>query len=321
MNLTEIITILNHLDIYQTDDSSYYFERLQKISKSEMIEHLSTIHLENATLIKENGTYILHVSNCSVRLKMNENFIDHIWVKKTFHQHRYRVDIAYDGSFYKGSQRQSQTKKTIQELVESVLNHLFQEKIQIHMASRTDKGVHAYQNVAHFDATRLVDSDSYLNLMNKMLPEDIQMTRFISTSPFFHARYDVLLKTYIYKFTFEKNIKHWHKKKYIQAIDLESLRQKASLFIGTHDFKNFSKYGDYTNTTRTIKNVEIIKSDDGFDIVITGKGFLRYMVRMMVGALIKFDYKTIQEALENLNSEVANHLFEASALYLKEIKY
>lgn len=321
MDLKEIITFINQIDTYQNDQTVYYFEKLKKISKNEMIEYLTATHLESATLIKENQTFILYADDISVRLKMNEKSIDHIWVKKTAHQHRYRIDVSYDGSFYKGSQKQSKTKMTIQEVIESVLNHLFQEKIQIHLASRTDKGVHAYQNVAHFDATRLVDLDSYLNLMNKMLPEDIQITQFNSTSPFFHARYDVLLKTYIYKFTFEKDIKHWHKKKHIHSIDLESIREKAALFIGTHDFKNFSKYGDYTNTKRTIKAVEIIKSDDGFDIFITGKGFLRYMVRMMVGALIKFDYKTIQEALENLNSEVANHLFEPSALYLKEIKY
>lgn len=321
MTLSEFVNIIKHLDDFETDQTTYLLDHYKKISKDEMINKLSTLDFSEATLIKENQTHIVYGNKSNVLIKLKDQWLEHLWIKDTFHKIRYRIDVSYDGSFYKGSQKQGKTSQTIQEVLERVLNHLFQERIQLHFASRTDKGVHAYQNIAHFDVSRRIDLTKYLNLANRMLPHDIFIINWQETSPFFHSRFDVSMKTYIYKITHENNLMHWHKKKYISKIDMDDIIEKSKLFIGTHDFKNYSKHGDYEDTHRTIQHIDIVETLDGFDIVITGKGFLRYMVRMIVGAIIESSPRKIKEGLTHPNISISNNLYEPNSLYLKSIEY
>jgi tRNA pseudouridine38-40 synthase len=323
MNHQELISIFSNLKPRISPKTKFIHE-YKNVSESFVLGALKNLDLLNATFYEENQTHIIETKKLYIRFKMVNDMIDHIWIKNPSPKQRYRIDVSYDGSFYEGSQKQSktnQTNQTIQSVLEKVLEHLFQENVQIHLASRTDKGVHAYQNVAHFDASRNVETTDYIKLIERMLPEDIKVNLFIKTSSFFHARFDVDFKIYVYKFTYHNDLMNINKKKKIDPVNLPLIKEKAHLFQGTHDFKNYCKNRDYDSTTKTILKVDISETQDGFDIIIKGKGFLRHMVRMIAGAIIKQDVYTINEALSNPNKMVGKHKLDAHALYLKEIKY
>lgn len=313
--------IRENIESMITPQAVYFKNHNDTLSKQEFLEELDKINFIDAISFQENQAMIITTITHHIQIKPLTQTDKQFWIKEAPFKKRYRMDVSYDGSFYVGSQKQVESKSTIQGTLERVLQHLFQENIQVHFASRTDKGVHAFQNVAHFDASREVDLNTYLNVINKMLPYDITVTLLKETSIFFHARFDVLSKTYLYKLTVYNDLKDVHKKKWVPSLNLDLLKEKSRLFIGTHDFKNFCKNGDYDSTVRTIQSIDVIKTDQGINIKIIGKGFLRYMIRMMVGALIKHDVSTIQEGLNNPSKDISKHVFDAYALYLKAIDY
>ncbi len=258
-----------------------------------------------------------------MKVKHNALKIQNIYIASVQdHMMRVRCDISYDGSNYLGFQRQPH-KKTIQNEVESVLKHIYKSAITIHPASRTDAGVHAKHQVFHFDCPKTLVPLKIKSLLNKMLPESIHVFAVKEVPCVFHSRYDTLSKTYQYKFHHYKDPFKSQYSVYHESFDLVALNMRLTHFIGNHDFANFAK-SENKNTTRTIYNAVGVSDEKTTIIELRGNGFLRHMVRMIVGHVLnslKSNIDTIPSALKNPHQQIPKYLAPAEGLYLAKIDY
>ena len=202
---------------------------------------------------------------------------------------RYKVILAYDGRNYAGFQSQKNAT-AIQDIVEGAIERVFSEKIRIIMSSRTDAGVHAYGQVFHFDTDKEKDEGKLKFSLNSLLPDDIHVVEVKKVSRDFHARYSVKKKTYEYLINLgEYDV--FLKGRAFQCfykLDVDLMKEGAKLFLGEHDFSSFntSSLKEYPNQVRNITEFSITRKKDILKIRVTSSGFLRNMVRIMVGTLI-----------------------------------
>jgi tRNA pseudouridine38-40 synthase len=239
---------------------------------------------------------------------------------------RYHAIISYDGSRYYGLQTQKQ-EVTIQKVIEDALKNMTQTKVIIHSAGRTDKGVHAYGQSIHFDTHVDIDTQVFMKVLNKRLPLDVRIKTLRKVSETFHARFSAVSKRYIYKLSkvemrpFDAFYMH-----YEPNLNYESIKTAAKLFEGTHDFFGFSEKVLGKNTVKTIYSVTIHEGIHHLYIEFHGNGFLKYMVRSIVGTIIEVGQgrKTFDDITSNLNEpkrSLAGKTAPASGLYLKKVYY
>jgi len=242
---------------------------------------------------------------------------------------RYKVTISYNGAKYAGFQSQKNAL-AIQDVIEGVLKTIFNEEIKIVMSSRTDAGVHAMGQVFHFDSDKKVSEYRLKGGMNGLLPKDIYVKKVEYVDESFHARYSVKNKTYQYIInTGEYDVfLNGYAYQCFYKLDVEKMREASKLYLGTHDFSSFntSDPKDYPNQVRTILKFDIKEKKDRLIITVTGTGFLRNMVRIMVGTLIDIGrgQKTMKEFKEMFDKPVkGTRRFNAdpNGLYLVKIKY
>lgn len=244
---------------------------------------------------------------------------------------KYKCIVSYDGYSFNGYQKQKHDKNTIQEVIENVLSTIFKEKVIIYGSGRTDKHVHALGQVFHFESEKNVPVNNLKKALNEMLPISIQIINCEVVDDSFHARYSSHKKVYVYKIknTNEKNVFEDRYYTYIkEKIDIDLLKQAASLFVGKHDFKNFTtnKIDEVESFVKTIYDVKVKNSKKEITITFYGSGFLRYQVRMMVGALIvvstnKKDISFISKLLKDNVDEKCSYKAEPQGLYLKKVVY
>lgn len=216
----------------------------------------------------------------------------------------YKIIVAYDGTHYAGWQIQPNALSIVQALQDSFFG-LFNRKIKLLGASRTDAGVHAQGQVAAFSTDIQISSQRLLSVWNRCLPQDILIRHLEMCEPHFNPRFQVKQKIYHYNFFIERP-HPFHARYgtyYPYSLDLEKFRKCLALFVGTHDFRSFCT-GDYSNTIRTIDSItmqfdEICKA---YKIKIYGKSFLRYMIRRIIGASFKI-------ASSDLPLEYIQHVF------------
>ena len=211
---------------------------------------------------------------------------------------RIRLDLAYDGTDYRGWQLQP-GHDTVQGRIEDALARLFAlaidktiPRIAVVAAGRTDAGVHAEGQVAHFDAPRPMPSRGLRIALNHRLPDSIRTLRATPAQPDFHARFDAVGKTYRYHLLTEP-IPSPLRSRFAwavgHALDLGQMEIAARAFLGAHDFRAFfhAAPGEEPETpVREIRNVRLFRQTGALVIEVTGDGFLRYMVRRMVGSLV-----------------------------------
>jgi tRNA pseudouridine38-40 synthase len=234
---------------------------------------------------------------------------------------RYVIDFGYNGTLFQGMQRQNAPLRTVQSEIEKVLSHIYQAPIEISPASRTDRGVHAEHNFAHFDVPHFSRLKEPLTLIQKMVPDDLIIHEIIPVSSVFHARYDAMYKTYQYRLREDKSLYDLHSAWVVPELNADEMREKIEVFIGVHDFKNFSKYRDFPTTLRSIEFIRLIEEKKTVILEIKGQSFMRYMIRMMVGSLIKYDKKTIARGLENPEISLGKHIAPSHGLTLTHIDY
>ncbi|MGD9677034.1 MAG: tRNA pseudouridine(38-40) synthase TruA [Vulcanibacillus sp.] len=241
---------------------------------------------------------------------------------------RYKITIEYDGTKYKGWQRLNNSDKTIQAKIELLLSKLLDSNIEIHGSGRTDAGVHAYGQVAHFDSKKDIDIEKFINICNQMLPTDIVIKKMEEVSSEFHARFSAKSKSYQYKI-WNSNIPSALNRKYVYQVadnlDLEAMKEAATYFIGIHDFKNFSANKTNKSTVRNIFSIDISKKEEEINLIYHGEGFLYKMVRLLTGVLIQVGLgalkpEDILEILDKENKLVLNAA-PAHALYLLKVDY
>lgn len=205
---------------------------------------------------------------------------------------KFKLTIAYDGTQYGGWQVQPNTV-SIQELIEKALSTFLREPISIVGSGRTDAGVHAEGQTAHFTTTSSVDRKRLLLSVNALLPHDIRIMDAVEAPSEFHARFDAAGKIYHYRLHLvpvNDPFKRLYSYHIPYALDLDSLRKAVRHFIGTHDFSSFANEGDRgsagKNPVRTLHRLDVVEEEGGIRLEFEGEGFLYKMVRNIVGALL-----------------------------------
>jgi tRNA pseudouridine38-40 synthase len=242
----------------------------------------------------------------------------------------YRVCLRYDGTNYNGYQKLGDNDNTIQSKVESILSNALNDNINLIASGRTDKGVHAINQWANFHSVKEIDKRSFLNTINKFLPNDISIMDLIKVDDAFHSRFSAESKTYQYRL-YTGKIMDPFLRRYVYQVDSEFSMKKAiecsQLFIGTHDFSAFTNMKMKNKSKiRTINSIDIFLSNDCIYIEINGNGFLHNMVRILIGTIIdyglnKYTSDDILNILESKTRANASEMVPANALFLKEVFY
>ena len=242
---------------------------------------------------------------------------------------RYLMTFSYDGTNYNGYQKQPDLI-TIQEVLEDVLTKInSNNKVTIHASGRTDSKVHAVNQKAHFDLEKEIDVNKLKHSLNSLLPKDIYIKDIKEVNSDFHARFDVLKKEYIYKINIgEYNpIEANYILQYNKNLNINKIEEALKLLEGEHDFSSFTKIQDEKESyIRTIYETSISIEKDIITIKFIGNGFLRYMVRNMVGLLIevgssKKEPNEVLRLFEVKNRTEAGITAPPNGLYLNNVYY
>ena len=245
---------------------------------------------------------------------------------------KFLITFSYDGSKYSGYQKQPK-RKTIQSEIENALKTINKdEKVSINASGRTDAGVHALNQKAHFELKTKITCDKLKSALNSLIPDDIYIKNVEEVSEDFHARYNVRAKEYIYKI----NMGEYNpiEKEYVlqlnHKLDVAEMERALKYLEGTHDFKSFSKSDEEKDDfVRTIVQTNLIrdmKNVNNITISFLGTGFLRYMVRNMVGTLIEVGEgkRKSEDIIQILNAKdrtKAGITAQPQGLYLKDVFY
>ncbi len=240
---------------------------------------------------------------------------------------RYFAELAYFGKAYHGWQNQP-AAITVQQCVEKSLFTLFQEKIEITAAGRTDAGVHARQMFAHFDTEQEFDAGSLVYKLNSILPKDIAVERIFPVKQNAHARFDALSRSYEYHIIQKKDPFLYENAFYVKkALDVAAMNEAAGVLKNYRNFKCFSKSRTDVKTYNCVVTEALWKKeDDRLIFYITADRFLRNMVRAVVGTLLEIGEKKqpveyIREVIESENRSKAGSSVPAHGLYLTKIQY
>jgi tRNA pseudouridine38-40 synthase len=210
---------------------------------------------------------------------------------------RIRLELAYLGTFFEGWQVQATRDggtlpRTVQGVLEDSVKGILKADVRVHGAGRTDSGVHADAQVAHFDVPEgapLLPSKKIPVALNSKLPWDVRVLSASEVSPDFHARYWATGKVYVYRLR-RGDVLLPHRG-LVEALaseplDVGAMRAAANLLVGTRDFAPFSITGSDPGTTvRALRRLDVEEDDSLLVITAEGDGFLRGMVRRLVGTL------------------------------------
>lgn len=242
---------------------------------------------------------------------------------------RYKATVSYDGTHFLGWQKQDQGR-TVQTEIQKVLSQLLDTEIVVQSSGRTDAGVHAIGQVFHFDAKKELDIDKFRYALNRLLPDDIHVTEITKAAEDFHARYGAKAKHYRYLInTGEASPFYGHYRYELKRpLDEARVRSAAELFVGTHDFRNFtSKEEDGAGYVREIFSIGIEVKDGVFVFDFIGNGFMRYQVRMMIGVLVaiglgqeEVDFVT-RKMTDTKPRHTVRYKAPAQGLYLVSVSY
>ena len=247
-----------------------------------------------------------------------------------------KLVISYDGTNFCGWQKQA-SDRTVQGEIEKCLSTMTTEDISVHSAGRTDAGVHAYGMVAHFSCTSQISCEVILRGINSMLPGSIRLLDIMEVEETFHARYHAIGKKYRYSIFTGKiqspflRLTSLHVTK---DLNLDRITKCLNALTGTHDFSSFENSGsrDKTITTgrgaiRTIHSALLIQPEKNHIVLeFTGDGFLKNMVRNIVGTLLeagkeKLTEKEFIEILMAKDRTKAKETAPAHGLALIEVYY
>jgi tRNA pseudouridine38-40 synthase len=227
----------------------------------------------------------------------------------------YKIVASYDGTDFSGWQRQPD-RRTIQGEFESALARLAGRKVNVVGAGRTDAGVHALGQTANFKAALRLGDAELFKALNAILPASIRITSLERVSPDFHARRDARSKTYQYRIRTGRDlgpfdvryVLHWP-----YPLNIARMRQAARLFVRRGDFSGFSSNREL-HPVRTVTRSEIVKKGPELVYTIEAEGFLRYMVRTIVGTLLEVGRGRIgPEVVEEIFAEAKRTLRSPTA--------
>lgn len=241
-----------------------------------------------------------------------------------------KLTLAYDGTSYVGWQRQ-ENGMSVQQVVEEALQPMCGDEVAVVMgASRTDAGVHALAQVASVRVRFAHEARAVHRALNVNLPPDVRAIDVADAPPGFHAQFDAVGKTYRYRIATARvasPFDRWFVWHMPIPCDVDLMRAAAPALVGHHDFAAFQGRGSaIVDTSRTIRRIEIAQTADEIRIDIDGDGFLRHMVRILVGTLVDIGigarpFDTIERALAARARPAAGRTAPAAGLTLVRVDY
>ena len=245
---------------------------------------------------------------------------------------RYLITISYDGTMFSGYQKQPK-ERTVQGELEKVVKEINGgKKTEVCGSGRTDAKVHALAQKVHFDLDTKITTEKLHKALNSLLPSDIYVRKVEEVAEDFHARFSAIGKEYIYMLNMgeynplERNYVYQHQGK----LDVVEMERAMKYLEGTHNFKSFTKTDeekdDYVRTISQTNLIRDTKDVNKLTLVFLGDGFLRYMVRNMVGTLIEIGEgkRRSEEIIDILKSEdrtQAGKTANPEGLYLRNVFY
>lgn len=242
---------------------------------------------------------------------------------------RYKIVFSYDGTRFNGYQKQP-SLLTIQGEMEKALKYINNDKnTVIHSSGRTDRGVHANNQVCHVDINVDITEYKLKRALNSLLPDDIYVKSTQVVSDDFHSRYMAKSKEYYYLINLNEfdPIKRNYVYQFCKGLDIGKMKEASKCFLGKHDFRVFSNTEeDEKDTIREIYDIKFEEKDGILKITFNGNGFLKYMVRTMVGTLIEVGKgKITKDDISNslLNKQKLKQFKKAPScgLYLNNVFY
>ncbi|MEI6126756.1 MAG: tRNA pseudouridine(38-40) synthase TruA [Pseudomonadota bacterium] len=241
-----------------------------------------------------------------------------------------KLIIQFDGTAYHGWQTQS-SHRTVQKTVQDVLSRILNSRVTLHGSGRTDAGVHALGQAAHFFTTSAMSPEKLLKGLNRLLPADISITQLEEAAPDFNSRFSAQSRVYRYliwncpeKSPFYCRYS-WHIR---SELNILLMKEAAQHLIGAHDFSSFQGPDkEKVNPCREVLRVRFMKARKHLLIAeIEAGSFLRHMVRNIMGTLVdvglgRLSAQAFKEILEKRDRRCAGEPAPAQGLFLKEVKY
>jgi tRNA pseudouridine38-40 synthase len=242
-----------------------------------------------------------------------------------------KITLQYDGTDYVGWQRQA-NGVSIQALLEDALEPIERSPVVVHGAGRTDAGVHALAQVATATLSAAIEPATLARALNAVLPPSVRVLTVQEAEPPFHARFSAAGKVYEYRIVNEPIVSPflhryaWHVP---TPLDVEAMRKASRLLKGTHDFAAFQGSGSaVASTSRTIRAIDWVDGGGAVPLVmrIEADGFLRHMVRTIVGTLVevgmgRWPSSQVTRILESGERREAGRTAPAQGLFLARVIY
>ena len=245
----------------------------------------------------------------------------------------YKLTLAYDGTDYSGWQVQL-NGTAVQEIVERAVERIFGEKARVHGSGRTDAGVHALGQVAHFHVPKAkakIPPASLRGALNGALPRDVRVMKVERAATGFHARFEAHEKTYRYQIfcgdVMDPFVRRWaaHSPR---PLDVTAMRRAARVLAGRHDFAAFAANPrrEQETTVRTLKRLSVARRGKLVTITATAEGFLYKMVRSLAGALLrvgtgKLTVADIERILKSKTRTARVETAPPQGLFLVKVRY
>jgi tRNA pseudouridine38-40 synthase len=243
---------------------------------------------------------------------------------------RYKLILEYVGTGLAGWQYQNNSI-SVQQIITEAISSFSGEVVVLHSAGRTDAGVHAIAQVAHFDLVKYFDPFQVMQAINHFVrPHLIGVVKCEIVSQDFHSRFTAIKRYYVYRITnrpgivvIDKDRTWWIR----QPLNIDSMHEGAKHLIGNHDFTSFrAKHCQARSPMRTLDSIEIIKDHDEIKIYVSAPSFLHHMVRNIVGSLVlvgmgKWTSDDIKIALNAKKREAAGPTAPACGLYFLKVDY
>ena len=243
---------------------------------------------------------------------------------------RYKIKIEYEGTPFVGWQFQK-NGQSVQEVLQEAIFNFSGEKVIVTGAGRTDSGVHALAQVAHFNLKKKIKKINLLPAINQNIGDKpVTVLKINKTNKKFHARFDAKKRTYQYiiinrqsPLTLQKN-KAWHVRK---KQDIKAMKKGAKLLLGTHDFSTFRASScEAKSPVKTMENISIKKNKEKITFQFTSRSFLQHQVRSMVGCIKylgdgKWNLANFRKSFQSKNRKKCAPPAPACGLYLKNVSY
>jgi tRNA pseudouridine38-40 synthase len=243
---------------------------------------------------------------------------------------RLRLDIAYDGTNFSGWAKQPD-RRTCQEIIETTISKIARVQVETVVAGRTDAGVHATGQVVHVDVPENLDLEDLTYRINRIMDEDLRITKISIAPPAFHARFSALRRSYTYKILdnnqvipplIRADIAPWYR-----TLDLNLLNEASALLLGSNDFAAFCKFREGSTTVRNLEKFSWIRDGAGLLIAdVVADAFCYSMVRNLVGAVVcvadgRFQPDWVLQTLKNRERISDSLVFPARGLTLYKVEY